>query len=393
MHWNAVSNLNPSICCKIAGPIKTRSGDSVFNQLINDVLDYKHWDVWVTQLLAVIVITVLVNWLQHRIMARALRYSAKTTTFWDDALILALKRPLSVLIWVIGLAFAANIVERSTGAVIFSAVVPLRDIGVIVILAWFLLRFITNLQHEFIRNKEQAGKAVDRTTVEAIAKISRVTVVIVASLVMMQTLGYSISGILAFGGIGGIAVGFAAKDLLANFFGGLMIHLDRPFAIGDTVRSPDRNIEGTVETIGWRQTIIRTPDKRPLYVPNSVFTSIAVENPSRMSHRRIFETIGIRYEDVDRIEAIVNDVREMLSNSSEIDHTQKLIVSFNCFGPSSLDVLVSAFTSVADLAEYHRIKHKILLSIYTIIRQHGADIAFPTSTIHIANEIALKSSH
>jgi len=80
----------------------------------------------------------------------------------------------------------------------------------------------------------------------------------------MQTLGYSISGVLAFGGIGGIAVGFAARDLLANFFGGFMIYMDRPFDVGDWIRSPDQEIEGTVEKIGWRLTTIRTFDKRPL---------------------------------------------------------------------------------------------------------------------------------
>lgn len=68
-----------------------------------------------------------------------------------------------------------------------------------------------------------------------------------------------------------------------------MIYFDRPFKVGDWIRSPDRQIEGTVERIGWRMTIIRTFDKRPLYVPNSVFSSIVVENPSRMLNRRIYE--------------------------------------------------------------------------------------------------------
>jgi MscS family membrane protein len=125
----------------------------------------------------------------------------------------------------------------------------------------------------------------------------RVSVIITAILVALQSLGFNISAVLAFGGIGGIAVGFAAKDLLANFFGGLMIYLDRPFSVGDWIRSPDRSIEGTVEKIGWRLTSIRTFDKRPLYIPNSMFANISVENPSRMTHRRIYETIGVRYED------------------------------------------------------------------------------------------------
>src|SRR5690554_8109402 len=137
-------------------------------------------------------------------------------------------------------------------------------------------------------------KPMDYTTVNAISKLSRAVVIITAVLISLQSLGYSLSGVLAFGGVGGIAVGFAAKDLLANFFGGFIVHLDRPFKVGDWIRSPDRKIEGTVEVIGWRLTTIRTFDQRPLYVPNAVFTQIAVENPSRMTNRRIPTTLGIR---------------------------------------------------------------------------------------------------
>ena len=98
-----------------------------------------------------------------------------------------------------------------------------------------------------------------------------------------------------------------------------MIHLDRPFKVGDWICSPDKQIEGTVEEIGWRQTRIRAFSKRPIYVPNSIFMHIVVENPSRMSHRRIYETIGIRYDDIHAIAAIVDDVKKMLMNHEEID--------------------------------------------------------------------------
>ena len=138
----------------------------------------------------------------------------------------------------------------------------MRDVGVIFVIAWFLLRLIRNTQLNIVKERETKGQEVDHTTTDAISKLLRLSVIITASLVTLQTLGYSISGVLAFGGIGGIAIGFAAKDLLANFFGGLMVYLDRPFAVGDWIRSPDRNIEGTVEHIGWRQTRIRTFDKR-----------------------------------------------------------------------------------------------------------------------------------
>ena len=213
---------------------------------------------------------------------------------------------------------------------------------------------------------------------------------LLATLVALQTLGFSVSGVLAFGGVGGIAVGFAARDLLANFFGGFMIYMDRPFSVGDWVRSPDRNIEGTVEKIGWRLTVIRTFDKRPLYVPNSTFTSIAVENPSRMSHRRIYETIGVRYDDAAKLQGIINDVIDMLKKHPEIDDSQTLIVNFNQFAASSLEFFVYTFTHTTNWVKYHEVKQDVLFKIYNIITEHGAECAFPTSTVHLPDPVQLE---
>jgi MscS family membrane protein len=253
-----------------------------------------------------------------------------------------------------------------------------------------MIRFISRAEENLVSARSESGKSFDRTTLDAIAKLLRASVVITAVLVAMQTLGFSISGVLAFGGIGGIAVGFAAKDLLANFFGGLTIYLDRPFAVGDWIRSPDRNIEGTVEKIGWRLTCIRTFDKRPLYLPNNIFTTIALENPSRMSHRRIYETIGIRYDDAAHMGAIVEEVKQMLKAHQEIDDSQTLIVNFNKFGPSSLDFFIYTFTHTTNWVRYHEIKHEVLLKIYDIIVGFGAEVAFPTSTVHLPDGISLE---
>jgi len=213
----------------------------------------------------------------------------------------------------------------------------------------------------------------------------RVSVFITAGLSVLQTLGVSISGVLAFGGIGGIAVGFAAKDLLANFFGGLMIYMDRPFAVGDWVRSPDRNIEGTVEQIGWRLTQIRTFDQRPLYVPNSVFATISLENPSRMRNRRINETIGVRYEDAAKLPVIVDDVRKMLLEHPDIDASRTLMVNFDSFADSSLEFFIYTFTKTVDWVEFHQVKERVMLKIIRIVEGHGAEFAFPTRTLHVSH--------
>ena len=342
-------------------------------------------NVWMAQVFLVVFLVLLLNFVQRRVLARIHKKLVMTKNVWDDAVLDALSRPLAVLIWIVGIAFAAQIVQEQTRAVIFQAIVPLRDLGVIVCITWFLIRLSRRVENNLIKKQEESGKEVDRTTVDAIGKLVRLSFLITATLVALQTLGYSVSGVLAFGGIGGIAVGFAAKDLLANFFGGLMVYLDRPFVVGDWIRSPDRDIEGTVEHIGWRLTRIRTFDKRPLYVPNSTFASIAVENPSRMTNRRIYETIGIRYDDMAKMGDIVRDVKAMLQSHPDIDAGKTLIVNFNTFAPSSLDFFIYAFTRTTDWVAFHEIKQDVLLRVSGIIAAHGAEIAFPTSTIHLAD--------
>ena len=360
-------------------------------EFINKLGMIKGDGVWITEVFIVVFTSLLIDYIQRRLVKRLQKKFEKTENPWDDAVVSSLRKPLSALIWILGIAFAAQIVGHRTDAVIFTAVGPAREVGVIFVISWFLIRLVKRVENNIVQIRLAKRHEVDRTTVDAVAKLFRVSIIITSILVTLQTLGFSVSGVLAFGGIGGIAIGFAAKDLLANFFGGLMVYLDRPFSVGDWIRSPDREIEGTVEQIGWRLTRIRTFDKRPLYLPNSIFTSIAVENPSRMTNRRIYETIGIRYEDGGKMAAIIADVKDMLMNHPDIDQAQTLMVNFNKFAPSSLDFFIYTFTRTTAWTEFHVIKQDVLLRIINIIAQHGAEIAFPTSTIHVANELALTS--
>ncbi len=344
---------------------------------------------WVAQVFIVVFVALLIDFVQRRILNRLHVKLVKTENFWDDSVVDSLKQPLSLLIWIFGIAFAASIVSQETEAAIFEAVEPIRYVAIIATLAWFLIRLIQRAEANIIAKRVAAGKPYDRTTMDAIAKLLRLSVIITAVLVAMQTLGFSVAGVVAFGGVGGIAIGFAAQSLLANFFGAIMIYLDRPFEVGDWIRSPDRDIEGTVEDIGWRLTRIRTFDKRPLYVPNSTFTQIAVENPSRMHNRRIKETIGIRYDDANKMGKIVQEVENMLSEHPEIETDQMLMVNFNTFAASSLDFFIYTFTKTTDWAKYHKVKQDVLLRILEIIDSHGAEVAFPTSTVHIPNGLPM----
>jgi len=289
------------------------------------------------------------------------------------------------VIWIIGITFAADIIYAETQSSIFLATSTVRDVGILASITWFLLRLIKEAESLVVEKKTDSS--IDQHTAEAIGKLIRLALIITAVLVTLQTLGYSISGVLAFGGVGGIAIGFAAKDMLSNFFGGLIIYLDRPFKVGDWIRSPDKKLEGTVEKIGWRMTQIRTFDKRPLYVPNSVFTSIIVENPSRMSNRRIYETIGVRYDDIGSMNKIVEDVIQMLNAHEEIDTGQTMIVNFNEFSDSSVDFFVYTFTKTTNWVKFHQIKQDILLKISNIIENNQAEIAFPTTTVLLPESV------
>ena len=272
---------------------------------LNQILS-PEYTAYITQVFLVILATLIVDFAQKKVFGSLAKKALTTQNKWDDGLLLSISRPLSLIIWVTSFAFVGENFPNVT-TLLLEDISSSRSAIIICALTWFLFRFIHTIETSYI----SSDKDIDLTTVHAISKLARISVVITTILMMLQTLGFSVSGVLAFGGVGGIAIGFAAQDMLSNFFGGLFLYLDRPFVVGDWVRSPDRQMEGTIEKIGWRVTVIRTFDKRPLYIPNAIFSKIAVENPSRMQNRRIKETIGIRYDDAAKMEVITTQVEKM----------------------------------------------------------------------------------
>ncbi len=315
--------------------------------------------------------TATVAYIASHIIAALERKFSQTKNLFDDALLHAARKPVVAFVWLQGVYWAAEVAHKYSEAEIFKANESVLQIGFIFVLVWAVLRLIKEAEGILV-SPLKMKQPMDYTTVNAVSKLSRAVVIITAVLIAMQSMGYSISGVLAFGGVGGIAVGFAAKDLLANFFGGFIIHLDRPFKVGDWVRSPDRNIEGTV--------------------PNAAFTTIAGENPSRMTNRRIYETIGIRYADVGQMASIVDDIKAMLQEHEEIDSDETLIVNFLAFNASSLDIMVYTFTKTTQWVRFHEVKQDVLLKISDIIEGYGAEVAFPTRTLHLPEGVRLSGS-
>ncbi|MDG2395286.1 mechanosensitive ion channel family protein [Candidatus Thioglobus sp.] len=311
------------------------------------------------------------------ILNQIVKHAGKTKNQLDDHLIKAVSAPIKVLIWFGWLYFSISTFKDQISLLV--TVVDYIDIAPIFIITWGVVRVITGVESYLIEKDNN----VDNDSVRLFSRLIKILMVVAILLGVAQFLGFSISSLLTFGGVGGIVMGFAAKDMLSNIFGGLMIQMDKPFSTGDWIRSGE--FEGTVEKIGWRMTRIRTFSKNPVYIPNSIFASIPIETPSRMTNRRIKEVIGVRYDDIKQIPDIVTSVEKMLNEHKDIDHNEALRVYFNYFNASSIDFNIYAFTNTTSKNEYQKIKQEILLNVADIIELHKAEIAYPTQTLYIQN--------
>jgi len=340
---------------------------------------------WAIMVFLIVLVALLLDFLQRRLMTRFGKVVSKTTNLWDVAIFKAAKRPFTLLVWLIGITLAAQLIPvREEGGILDAdLIIRIRQIGILSAIAWFLYAFVSNIESNIIENARRDDRKIDRTTINALGRVVRIAIVITAALVGLDTLGFNIAGLMAAGGIGGLAIGLASKDMLANFFGGVTVYIDRPFGIGDWILLKEKGIEGVVEDIGWRQTTIRKFDKRPVYVPNAVFTTASVENPSRMTHRRIYETIGLRYKDIAQMETITDAVREMLVKHPEIDEQQTLMVQFDAFNQSSVDFFIYCMTHTVNWQRYHEVKQDVLLQISGIVLANDSAIAYPTRTLDL----------
>lgn len=345
--------------------------------------------IWLAEIAFILFLTIAASYSFRRLYIVLHRKLRHTENSWDTAIALALKKPIMLAIWIIGFIYIIKIISEESQIALFNEIERMKAIIVSLGFLWFIFRFTNHMTKILVIKHRRMGRAVDLTTADAIAKVIKAVVVVTVILVLMDHMGVSLSGILAFGGFSGIAIGFAAKDLLSNFFGALVIYMDKPFAVGDWIQSPDRNIRGTVEYIGWRQTRIRTFDKRPIYVPNSILGTVIIENPSRMTHRRIDETISIRYEDVGKMEKITEEIKGMLQKHRDINPYQTMFVNFDHFGAHSLNIRVYTFTKTTNWVKFQEVKQDVFLKIVDIIESNGAKLALPHSVINVKDEVNL----
>lgn len=247
-----------------------------------------------------------------------------------------------------------------------------------------ILSYIMQNRFSEIDDEQKNRNKQKTTNIEVGFKILNVLILLTTIVAIVNEATGSVSGILTLGGGLMIVFGLSARDFLSNFFGGFMIFMNRTFDIGDLIVLIDKNVvEGVVQEIGWTAVKVETPDKRPLYIPNSMFSKIAVENPSRMSNRRIKENIKLRHEDFPKVIKICKEIRNMLEEHQGIDQNNKIIVNMDSFDDGYINVLLICFTKTIELEGYHSIKQNILSKSYKIILENDADIAITEQNIKI----------
>lgn len=311
------------------------------------------------------------------------RLAAKTETTLDDKLFPALEAPVATFVMVTGIFAALKVlklsetVDRSIGygsTVAFSLVI-----------FWGLLRaFNAILDHASEMAKErQMGVAAFMPWIK---KTLVALFVVIGVLITIQSLGYNVSTILSGLGIGGLAFALAAQDTIANLFGSLVVAIDQPFKVGETVKIGANT--GTVEEIGLRSTKIRLVDKSLVVIPNKLVSSEAITNLSRFTQRRIEQVIGINYDATpEQLRFIVEDIRQCILAEAAVD-TNSVMVFFRDLSASSLDLWIVYVAQGPDFQQSLALKQRVNLEIMRLVAARGLTFAFPSSVMHLDGPIA-----
>jgi len=317
------------------------------------------------------------------IFNRLKRLAAKTETTLDDKLFPALEGPVTTFVMVTGIFAAVKVLklsettDRTIGygsTVAFSLVV-----------FWGLLRAfgaVLDHMHEVAREKQMGVAAF----MPWIKKTLVAIFVVIGVLITVQSLGFNVSTILSGLGIGGLAFALAAQDTIANLFGSIVVAIDQPFKVGETVKIGTNT--GTVEDIGLRSTKIRLIDRSLVIIPNKLVSSEAIINLSRFTQRRVEQVIGLTYDTTpDQMTAIVEDVKGLILAETVVD-AESVMVFFRDFSASSLDLWIVYATKGPDFQEGLGLKQRVNLAIMRAVQARGLSFAFPTSVMHLDGPVA-----
>jgi MscS family membrane protein len=370
--------------------------ESIKQYFINEQLLHQAYSIALV-LLIIVAVNISVHLLLKFLSTRDSTSSAILTIFYTGV-----KKPLKIIMWIIGLWFIlTQILTWEAGSLVTILAISAMVVKVLVILCivWALFAFAAGIKAYWISQKTATDDGYnDYSLIETCYKAFQALVIVLAFFTILSALEIPIA---VFAGFTTVIAGFIAvsqQELIKNIFSGFLLYLDRPFSIGDWIYTSDGSIEGTVEKISFRLTQIRRFDKRPMYIPNSVFAASPVINASRMTNRRILQYIGVRYDDFHKLSAILSDIKQMLATHSEIDQTKTTLVCMvdgktnmgssteGAFGAYAINFMVYTFTKTTNWTAFQEIQNQIMLEIGKIIEQHEAQIAFPTTNIELLGQ-------
>jgi len=371
---------------------------------MDNLLDFfKAYDISLSQMIIVAIIFFVTIAMELSIRLFFRRYEKATQHSHTIKILfyLSLNKPLQLATMVIGFYFMAMHVLTWFRFTSFFDQVVTPGVKLGLALCFFILMntFLSRLKTYSITKKTRTDGGYNNfAKIEQIHKLGQALTIAVMVFVIAAILGLKVAQGVAYLGGGLAIIALVFKDTISSVFGGLIIYLDSPYAVGDWIYTIDGKIQGTVEKISWRLTHIRTFDKRLIFTPNNLLITQAVVNASRMSNRRILQYIGLRYDDFDKFEAIQKDIYTYLGEHPDIDQNCLTLVNVvngstdmgstteGFFGGSSLNFQVYTFTKVTNWLKFQAIQDKIMMDIGRIIYRHDAEIAFNTMTLDISSE-------
>jgi MscS family membrane protein len=266
-----------------------------------------------------------------------------------------------------------------------------RELVVFLGVAWTLLR----CQRELGRNRDLYAEQLlallnekDRLFLfDVIQKLLGMGVWAMVVYQLMRLLGVSAAVLVTAGGFGAAAVGFGSQGIVSNSLSGLSLYVNRPFIVGDFIEIPAQGLLGSVEQISWFYTKLRTPERQPVYVPNTIFTSTPVVNTTAIDNRRVWIEFSVSYDDRPSIPAIVAELEQVLASHQKVDPDKLQAVHFTGYGESGLDLRLLAHAESAEIADAWALQQDLLLCIGEVVERHGAAMPFPTRTLLTANPL------
>lgn len=338
------------------------------------------------EVLIILPVTLFLSLIELIVYRKLYSYFLRSHRIWDDIFVDAVHKPIQLIIITTGIAFSLNVFDSYFPVISITKYTDfLQQLIVVIAVLWAMHRFTKDLEDNILNSRRE--HVMDKASAFALNRIFRIVMFFIALIAVMQVIGVPLSGVLTLGGVGALAVSFAAKDTLANFFGGMMLYFEKPFSVGDFISIDGKSISGTVENIGFRSTRLTATDTKPIYVPNSFFTTSAVTNTTRMTHRYVNMSLTLRYQDVAKLPKISEDLVAYLDQHETVDSDKKIRAYFSAFSDSSVDINIVFFSTLTSSNDYAPVQQEMLMAYAGIVAKHGADFAFPTQTLEASDSI------